>query len=159
MLQADMLASNGVLCPLPQLGIRAGHRQRVAKHSEWLAKQPSALQPTQGTAADTRAANVRVWVIPHWPGSTSATALPYNECLWPRSFVEHVMVTFVFIGYAPSPFITSFPIIRLPLSQPAPPPVYPYPHFCPPQLCQSALLASANSPVRNLLVSLFGGHR
>ena len=60
MLQADMLAGNGVLCPLPQLGIRAGHRQRVAKHSEWLAKQPSALQPTQGTAADTRAANVRV---------------------------------------------------------------------------------------------------
>ena len=86
------------------------------------------------------------WVIPHWPGSTSATALPYNECLWPRSFVEHVMVTFVFIGYAPSPFITSFPIIRLPLSQPAPPPVYPYPHFCPHQLCQSVLLASANSP-------------
>ena len=73
--------------------------------------------------------------------------------------VEHAMVTFVFIGYAPSPFITSFPIIRLPLSQPAPPPVYPYPHFCPHQLCQSVLLASANSPVRNLLVSLFGGHR
>ena len=158
-MQADMLASNGVLCPLPQLGIRAGHRQLVAKHAEWLAKQPSAFNQRKALPPPQGQPMCEWWVIPRWPSSKSATALPYNECLWPRSFVEHVMVTFDFIGYAPSPFITSFPIIRLPLSQPAPPPVYPYPHFCPHQLCQSVLLASANSPVRNLLVSLFGGHR
>ena len=73
--------------------------------------------------------------------------------------VEHAMVTFVFIGYAPSPFITSFPIIRLPLSQPAPPPVYPYPHFASTSSANPFCWHRPIAPVRNLLVSLFGGHR
>ena len=43
--------------------------------------------------------------------------------------VEHAMVTFVFIGYAPWPFITSFPFIRLPYFACASPQFIPIPIF------------------------------